>query len=253
MATKKTQLQIVKPPTYLQVKEGELGTENIDQTDIQVPRLKIVQATSTVKQINNNLADGDLYNSLTGESYGNTLNIYILFHWKSRIWFSDELKLIAAIYKDPNSGSEIAIGDTDYATNNPDEGKDSHNYLVIPVKDIENAIRNKEIPFPMIFSCISAAIKYARQLNGKLKTNSFKRIPIYGQQVKVTTELVKFTKGQAYMPLFSFGEYAPQNHFALLTALYKNCKTLISKPIVVEDTDVDTVKSVSVDDDNIPF
>jgi len=145
--------------------------------------------------------------------------------WKSQVWFAD-MKLIATVHYVNNS--PVKIGDTEYADTHPDEGILSYNYFIIPVKDIKGAT------LPMIFSCSSAAVKYARQLNTKLKLNALKNIPIFGQVVNVKSQLVSFAKGSAYMPKFNYERYATKEELPVLQDMYTFCKSTMTTKNTVE-------------------
>lgn len=214
-------------PAYLQVKD-DLGVENIESSDVVIPRIKICQSTSTqIKEEVQGIKDGDIYNSLTKEVYGDTINLVILLYWKSTIWFTDDFKLIGTIYKDIATGEEIQLGnDIKHCLEHKNEGIDAFNYMVLTDKELGQAIKTKSIQFPSIFSCLSAAMGNARQLNGKLKTNSLDRIPIYAQVVTVKTQLKKFSKGQAFMPTFSYPRYVNEQEMVFLKEFHAKCKDL---------------------------
>jgi len=247
---------IIVVPKYLTtVDSSELGTDSIDASDIQIPRLKIVQGSSQIKTQFPSFKDSEFYNSVSNENYGNKVSFFVLLHWKSMVWFSDDFKLRCISYRDAITGEEIVFGnECEYCLTHPEEGKKSHNYMIVLEQDLKTAIEKNEMPFPLIFSCMSAAIKYARQLNGKLKTNSFKRIPIYGQLIEVVTELEKFRKGQAYMPKFSYKRYPDEKEFVLLRELYRQCKLLQRRTEIHAGIEEEVKEAeTEVNDDNIPF
>lgn len=108
MATKKVEVpetkEIVKPdvnalvsrPSFLKTTGETKGLEDIEQTDLLMPRLQIAQKMSP--QIDKNapeyiegLEEGDFFNSLTKENYGpGPLNIVPLWAFKSRLLFRDK-------------------------------------------------------------------------------------------------------------------------------------------------------------------
>ena len=254
-------------PSYLQVPDADLGNDNIDASDIVIPRVKIVQPTSNAaKESIKGIKDGDLYNTLGMESYGNELSFFVLLFWKSRVWFSDDFKLLGTHYLDATTKEEIWFGgQVEQCKTNWDAGKDSFNYMVLPEEDLKQALKTKEIPFPCIFSCISAAMGKARQLNGKITTNAMKRIPIYGQLITMTTVAQKFPKGTAYMPLFSYGRYANQAEFSFMQELHPRCKDLQRRADTHHDIDASdsqgakgqpagkAAKGDPLNDDDVPF
>lgn len=233
---KKEQTEIVKKdiPAYLQVKDNELGTEGIGSSDIVIPRLKICQGlSSAAKKDIPELKDGNFYTN-TGDLIGDKFSFFVLMFWRSTVWFSADKKLLLTTFIDPDTKENVIFGsDQDLAKLSPEQlakkeikMMDSHNYMIIGEKAITSALKKGEMPFPMIYSGGSASIKYCRQLNGKLKTNSLKKIPIYGQLVNVSSSLDTFKKGSAYMPRFTFGRFAEQDEFTFLKEFHKSCKAL---------------------------
>ena len=209
-----TTKDLIKVPTYLQ-KQGELGVNNIGIEDMQIPRLKIVQGPSQIKQALPQIKDGEIYNTLTNEIYKQPVIVFLLLFWKSHVWFSEDFKLLCTSYDDIVTGEKIVFGNHPELLNDPDSATLSFNYMLIPKNDL------MKMPFPLIFSCMSTATKPARQLNGLLKRNAAQKIPIFGQSIEITTKLVQFTKGQSYHPVFKMSEYATEEEFAILSELYK--------------------------------
>jgi len=241
-------------PAYLQT--DDTGVETIEPSDIVIPRIKIAQSTShNAKKIITELKDGDVYNSLSNESYGNKVNIFVLLYWKSRVWFTDDFKMRGTIYNDIVTREKVKFGsDTSYCEKHWDEGIDAYNYMVITEKELQQSIKTNQIPFPSIFSCMSAAISSARQLNGKLKTNSLKRIPIYGQLTTIETYEHKFKKGQAFMPRFKYGRYATEEEFKFLKDFHNKCKELQKRADVhVEETEEKQEPVNTSEGDKTPF
>jgi len=239
-------------PAYLMVDESDLGSDNIGSSEIVIPRIKICQAMSDIKSDNDQIKDGDIYTNL-GEVIGNNIKFFVLTFWKSKVWFSPDKKLLCTEFNDPETREPIKFGN-DVSVSEFGEEKlakqeitviDSYNYMVIPEKLVSQALKKGEIPFPYIYAGGSAAIKYCRQLNGKIKTNALKKIPIYGQLITMDTKLDKFSKGSAYMPRFSYTRYADENEFKFLKELYKSCKQLIRRSEVHEYDDEKIEQEVS--------
>lgn len=217
-------------PKYLQdVDANMMGVDTIEAEDIQIPRLKILQGSSKIKteKPELNLKEGTYYNSITGEDYGNSLEMYILLTWKSQVWFTEDFKLKCISYKDIKTKEIITFGDCD----NCDlaDSNRTYNYQFIMKDELESAVANNRIPIPMMMHWGSAASTYAKQLNGKLKTNAQRGIPIYGQRVKMTTFLKPFKIAPAYMPQFSYGKFPTEDEFKLLKILYSYAVSLQSR------------------------
>ena len=225
-----------KVPNYLVQEDNDLGVDSIGPEDIQIPRLKIVQGPSQIKQdFPKKFRDGDIYNSLTKMNLGDEVEFFVLNHWKSNVWFSEDFKMIGTTYFDKATKQEIFVGqDEEYCRSHKDEAINSHNYMIVMADELEEG---KPVPFPIIFSCASAAVKSARQLNGRILENANKKLPIWSQLVSMTTILQKFTKGSAYLPDFSYPRYATKGEAAKLQQLFKASKSLLNKQEVHIDTE----------------
>ncbi|MFH1328120.1 MAG: hypothetical protein ABIH76_04670 [Candidatus Bathyarchaeota archaeon] len=101
-------------PSYLQ-NGASMGLENIECTDIILPRIKLMQALSP--EVSNGKAKpGDMINSLTGHNYGQSLEFVPLLHFKSRMFWQDRDEGNAVLCssddakkpKDPNAPLKIA-------------------------------------------------------------------------------------------------------------------------------------------------
>lgn len=85
--------QIEEVPEFLRSQLGHSeGMENVDQEDILIPRLGLCQALSPQKRKTHalyipNLQEGQLFNTVTQEIYGDELDIVLLFFFKNRIKF----------------------------------------------------------------------------------------------------------------------------------------------------------------------
>jgi len=224
--TKKNEVQTTgsNVPDFLRT-EGDLGTDEIGTQDIIVPRLKVCQAMSTVKQTNEDVRDGDFYNAATGRVYGKEIEFFILLMWRSRIWFNDQMQLIGMEMLDKRTKEVKHIGlEIENIINNKalyDKGIDSHNYMLVMADDLA-----KGSPEILIYSAQSAAMKTSRQLNSKLAANARGKVPIYGQRIKCAATLQKFSKGSAYMPVFSYPAYATEQEFPVLKQLFEQASSL---------------------------
>lgn len=208
-------------PDYL--KTNDMGVDNIKSSDMVIPRLKIVQGLSRVKDENDALKEGEFYHTLTKESMGNSVIFYVLFFWPSLIWFSEDQKFLGSEH---NDGSQLVrIGDInfdDMAVRSKALG--AFNYMICLSKDITSGT----LPEILIYSATSAAQRPARNLNGKLKYNAQKQVPIWGQKIKMTTLKKQFPRGSAYMPQFQFGSFASEGEAAVLKELYNMAKMLFT-------------------------
>jgi hypothetical protein len=102
MATKNSKLMakqdesMIKAPDYLQRIDSApaLGFENMDRTDMTLPRLGLCQSGSPQRKRSDpkfidGLSEGDYFNTITHTVYGPKLNVVPLMFWKARILFRD--------------------------------------------------------------------------------------------------------------------------------------------------------------------
>lgn len=254
MATQKKELAkakgtegtAVEIPDFI-TQEKDLGTDDIQSEDIQMPRLKLCNPSTKVDKEELGLKDGQYFDPSTGKVYGDTLLVYVVLTWKSKVWFSDEFKLLCTQYTNRATGETTAIGsDTDIIENDPKAGKDSYNYMLITEEEIKKSVSTGGIPFPIAFSTVSTANKAAKQLNGKFTTNKLSKIPIYCQLIEMSTEKIKNKKGSDfYIPKFRYPRLvSDKEEFEVLKQLYIMAKDLKAKVILA---------SGNATDDDIPF
>ena len=208
---------------------GDMGTESIDSTDISIPRIKICQKMSTVHD-DAQMKDGSIYDSVSKEVIPTPFEFVVVLHWKSMVWFSKDNKFIASCQIDPITKKEVWFGnDIDKIQNDDDlyaQGMNTHNYFLLPIDALNNAVQNGDFPLPMIYSAASAAIKHARNLNGHIRMNGGKGIPIFGQVVQMETVEDKFQAGKAFMPRFKFGDVVNKQQAQFLAKYHTECKKL---------------------------
>jgi hypothetical protein len=94
-ATPAGEIQQAETPSFLQEFKGQrMGSEDMERNDITLPRLALCQSLTPQKKKTNpnyipELEDGMFFNTVTGEIYGESLEVVPLFFGKSRIFFED--------------------------------------------------------------------------------------------------------------------------------------------------------------------
>lgn len=99
--------QAIAVPDYLLPKEGEgsRGRENVDKSDLVLPRLKLLQPLSPEAQDEDKNAEaGHLFNTLTQQDFGSSIIFIPIVHFKSRIYWRD---------RDDDSGERIICSASD--------------------------------------------------------------------------------------------------------------------------------------------
>jgi len=236
-------------PAFLQGEET--GTEFMDQEDTIVPRVKICQAMSqSIKEDVPSIRDGDFYHNISKQILGQAMYVYVLFHWRSEVWFNSERKLIGTRFRNPFNkeqwfeyGKEIdaIIKDLDQ----PEEKRlypkptENHNYMLA----MGSSISQMQMPEIFIYSAGSAACKPAKEFNSQLKYEGRMGVPIWAHQVKVQSAPVVFPKGTAFMPKFDIvGRVETSDQAVLLKKLYTEAKRLVTNEDnhikAADDTDV---------------
>lgn len=238
---------VTEVPTFFK-KEGDLGVNSISSEDTVMSRIKICQASSKNKKINPDLRDGDYYDNLTSKSFGSKLSIFILSHWSSLVWFSKDFKLRAVAIYDTKTRSYKGFGrEFDQCVYDELEaGRKTQNYFVVTGKQLKDGV-TKNIPIiPYIMEFSNMSEKSARQMNSKLRTNAMQGVPIYGQEIVLSTKDTSFSSGDAYMPVFSYGRYLTEPEYHYLKNLYEVTKALDKvntkeQDNVAEDTNTEEV------------
>ena len=242
--TKKTNdLSTIEIPKWLQVGKDDLGTDGIESGDIQMPRIKLCNPASMIDKAGIGVSDGELFDVVTGKVFGKSLIMFPLLTWKSKVWFSDSFTLLCTQYLNKETGQTTEFGSDTSVINDKDKegrskGKDSYNFMVITEEELQKAIAENSMPFPTAFSTVGTANKPTKQLNGKLKMNAMRSIPIYGQAVEITTKLVPNKKGtDFYIPQYAYPRFANEKEFAMLKVLHEKAKTLQSRAVSLTGED----------------
>lgn len=118
------------------------GLEELNREDFQIPRIKLLQSTSSEVQDGAGVA-GEWLNTLSYEPYGNSLIFTPITLWKSRCMFDDG----EAVCRSPNAQESIN-GKLCYECPHSKWRKDrtppacalAYNYLILPEDDAMAAI-----------------------------------------------------------------------------------------------------------------
>lgn len=94
LATQSENTGLMDVPDWLKDKKSARGTEAIEASDMTMPRLALCQSGTPQRKKANpkfieGLQEGQFFNTLTGQIYGETVNFVPLFFYKSRIMFKD--------------------------------------------------------------------------------------------------------------------------------------------------------------------
>lgn len=244
--TKMSENKITKPPvqdlSYLEdVTPEEMGTDNIDNADIIMPRLKLVQGLTTEKF---GAKDGEIINSVTGKNYGKKVKLVPIIHFKTHMLFTDELGVECR-----SMDAKVSINGLDCNECGKYKFGDDHkapacntifNYLVAEEGELKEALAKGHSLPPLILSFMKTGIRAAKVINTSIKLNASRGYPIYGSFFEVTASDApqKFTKGQAFVLDAKVGDYVEPTQFVYLKSMFKEYSTIkldVDKSLDVED------------------
>jgi len=224
-------------PEYLKgYTDIETGADCIGVDDVTKARLKARHAMG--KDLNaedkKKIPEGDFYNSVTKEHYGNMVAVYPLYEWKSLVWFDEGQKFLASrsFY---NFEDAQSIEDKGEMKDQIDEDKfwkkrqEGYNFMLVFQSDIKKMAETGEVATPLLYSTMSSANKNVKkQFNPIIKLRAKKGIPIYVNKIEIMNMLTAVKTGTANIPEFDFSMgLAPEPEFKALKLMFDNLKTSI--------------------------
>jgi hypothetical protein len=169
-------------PDHLKAFVGQrLGSENVEQDDLLIPRLCVAQSLSPQLKKSNEayipgLQLGDIFNSVTGEVYGNDeVTVIPLFFFKNYITFKKGGG-VEAMYAHAN---DVPRGELNFSTVNGES---------VPPKTTEFKnrmcliVRPNERPSPIVVSFKSSGIKAAKKWNSLINSTN---LPAFARTYKL--------------------------------------------------------------------
>lgn len=180
---------------YLAEVAGQ-GFENMSNDEVAVPRLLIAQALSDVVQ-NGSVKVGHFYNSITGEDYGDSIDL-IVCHFQ-KVWVEWKKNNGGYVGTYPIGGLAGVTGDNFKGLEHTaDDGTvndviETWNYLVILPDHIGDGY--------MVFGSTRGNLKYLKGWNTKmryLRTPSGKAAPLFSSIWNLTTGKDQNKNGNTY-------------------------------------------------------
>lgn len=215
-------------PDFLRAKGKSRGHENIDKSDLVLPRIKLLQPLSP--EIDKGFTAGDLINSLTGESYGKKMTIIPIIHFKSRIYWKE---------REEGGGMLCSAHDALH----PSRTEFAPNCSMCTLKDWNNSAKTAKdkapkcviyynfavlinnSPMPVALSMERTKIRIAKKLLS-LAAYSGGQLDMFARKYEVITEKVKNEQGTWYNYNISPAGFVSEEEFQRAEAVYESLKDL---------------------------
>lgn len=207
VTNKSTSISTEEVPDFLRSELGNRsGMEKVDQADLLLPRLGLCQALSPQRRKSDpayipELQEGQLFNTVTKEVYGEELEIIALFFFKNRIKYNpiDQGGGIDCISTNAVDGGRISPvgcascrfsvwgnGQTD-----DEHGNDSpectlyHNFMAVIPASVT----------PIAISYKATGLKVSKQILAAIRLTN---LPMFAKKYKVTVSEMKSGNNQWY-------------------------------------------------------
>jgi hypothetical protein len=238
-------------PEFLKNQHGGEGFDQMDKADLILPRIGICQSMTPQRKKSNltyieGLSDGDLFNSVSGQVYGESMEVIPLQFSKSRIYFKDLAQGGGILCQSFNGVDGGTIASTCAACPNSQFGADGlspacnlfYNYPVLVLPSMELAM----------LSLKSSALKVAKRWNSRMKLLGDKPMFAGVYEVKIVEQSNQ--KGTFFSPVISFRRFVQEGEFNLAKELFAGMQ---GKKITTDETGLNDEAADAMRDENIPF
>lgn len=185
------------------------GFENMGADKFSIPMLKIAQATSSIVA-DGNVKMGDFYNSITGVSYGNSIEVIPVYF--DTVWLEWRANMGGLVGRHkPYSIKTTGDIYTGLRTLDGNTIQESWCYFIL--------IKGHEDEGPLMFSATSTNLRYCKIWNGLLneaKLPSGKHAPLFSSYWKLESRKNKndkgtyFVLGEGKAAAISKGDFVPK-------------------------------------------
>jgi hypothetical protein len=210
------------------------GMENVESGDLLLPRLGLCQSLSPQRRKSApeyivGLEEGQLFNTVTKEIYGESLEIIMLFFFKNRIKYfpiddGGGIDCISANGIDGGRISPVGCASCRFSTwgngaTDDEHGNDPpactlyHNYMAYPPQD--------EIPGPIAISYKSTGISASKQLLAKVRLT---QLPMYAKRYVVEVVTARSGDNEWFEKKITPLGYVDQNTMASMKELFNQMK-----------------------------
>jgi len=235
-------------PDYLKGVSGREGSENVSSTDIILPRLSICQSTTPQRKLDNSayikgLNDGDLFNTVSEENYGRTVEFIPLIFSKSRIYFRDLKEgggILCQSLNGINGGRLAPVCATcpksQFTAEKAPECTNFMNFpsLILPHLEL------------LVASFKSTALKSAKQFLSRMDMFCQKvKKPYFASVYELKIMPAKNSKGDFFGPTFTRKRWAEEKEFLVALHHYNELKG--------KNIQTDEVSAEEVEGEQVPF
>ena len=224
-------VNITEVPEFLRQQQGNrAGMEDVEQSDSLMPRLGLCQALSPQRRKSDpsyieGLQEGQFFNTVTQEIYGEELEVIALFFFKNRIKFNpiDEGGGI-----DCSSPNGINMGryhpdgcilcefsrwgngesSTGESANDAPLCTMYHNFLAFSVSDRS----------PLAVSFKSTGLKVSKQFNATVRMSN---LPMYAKRYKISSMIMRSGSNEWFEKRFTPIGFVDAEQFNQMEALFK--------------------------------
>lgn len=211
-------------PEYLKAAVGTADAENeIRQDDLLIPRLAVAQAGMSPQLKKNNelfipdLKEGQLFNTVTNEIFGEEATVIPLFFTKNYVEFEGGGSLrVLNVYK---TADEVPEGGLAWLAD--EDGKRSQR--VTEFKNRMSLVLTKDgVWQPILVSFKKGEVKFSDQWNSAIKfARLAHRLPCYAHTYKVVPKLKTDGSKSWYVKTVQPLGFAPENVFAEAKAYFE--------------------------------
>lgn len=232
-------------PSFMQTADREAGFEDMRGKDIELPRVKLIQRTSS--EVDSGVRPGSLVDHLTGDVLaepGEALNIHIVLHYPSWIeWrHPDDGGGIIAASLDPKSALAARATRGEVGAKGKPAVTEYHNFIVIlPMMGLD---------YPMMLSFAKTNFKHGKRL---LNLARMRNVPIYGGKYSIAT-VAKTNNDYKWSEIVPSNDgWADEETFDVLKALHEHWKPImkagrISATAGLDEEDLQQAEAHVVDD-----
>jgi len=190
------------------------GFDGMDQSDLKIARLAIAQGLSQVC-IDGKATMGQLFNTITSEIYGESVEIIPLFMFKTRAQFDVERGLVMM----SRDNIKVTMAIDEFAE-----------YLDKPVEEVPGAewsgdepptfaqvynfpclLVNRLVQFPLSLSLMRTAVKVAKTF---LSMARYSGEDMFARVYKVSSTIEKGAKGTYALPVIEFSRRCTDEEYA---------------------------------------